>query len=266
MTEVRQTRFKDVCGSIDELKRVLYEEPQRAVAERAALDSLVEDALVMLARMELRLEQYESFRSTVLALGAAMQQIGGSRRAEGIAAAQALRARLPGEGAAPPEGEAREAAVAAAEAIREAARDVEQKMSRYKDLALDLERAFREVKGERVWVLDPAEAEQAAALPGEPVWARWLPASPHRERILRLLRSGAAHLLSAEEVAALRGAPAAPAAGEDGPPFVQFSDGGVIALPRVRWSDELRNVYAADESEAPPHPGGLRYRTPAGGA
>src|SRR6476619_3630919 len=79
MTEVRQTRFKDVCGSIDELKRVLYEEPQRAVAERAALDSLVEDALVMLARMELRLEQYESFRSTVLALGAAMQQIGGSR-------------------------------------------------------------------------------------------------------------------------------------------------------------------------------------------
>jgi hypothetical protein len=263
MTAVRQTRFKDVCGSIDELKRVLYEEPQRAVAERPALDSLVEDALVMLARMEARLEQYEAFRGTVLALGEAMQQIGGSRRAEGVAAARVLSARLPRE--APLEGEAREAAVTAAEAIREAARDVEQKMSRYKDLALDLERAFREVKGGRVWVLDAAEAEQAAALPGEPVWARWLPASPHRERILRLLRSGAAHLLSAEEVAALPGAPAA-ASGDGGPPFVQFSDGGVIALPRVRWSDELRNVYAADESETPPHPGGLRYRTPAGGA
>src|SRR3954454_10923855 len=117
MTGVRQTRFKDVCGSIDELKRVLYEEPQRAVDERAALDSLVADALAMLARMEARLEQYEAFRSTVLALGEAMRPIGGSLRAEGIAAARALDASLPR--AAPLDGEARETAVAAAEAIRE---------------------------------------------------------------------------------------------------------------------------------------------------
>ena len=47
---------------------------------------------------------------------------------------------------------------------------------------------------------------------------------------------------------------------------MQFSDGGVIALPRVRWSEALRNFYAADDTEAPPHPGGLRYRTPPGGA
>ena len=33
--DVRQTRFKDVCGSIDELKRVLCEEPERAAADGA---------------------------------------------------------------------------------------------------------------------------------------------------------------------------------------------------------------------------------------
>ena len=264
MGDVRQTRFKDVCGSIDELKRVLYEEPQRAVDDRAEVDSLVDDALAMLARMELRLEQYETFRDTVLALGEELRRIGGSRRAEGVAAAGALRRRL--SRGAPLDGAAREAAVADAEAVRAAARDVEQKMSRYKALALGLERAFRQVQGDRVWVLDAAEAERVAALPGEPAWSRWLPASPHRERILRLLRSDGAHLLNAAELAVLRGASAAAPPAGDEPPYVQFSDGGVIALPRVRWSDDLRNFYAADESETPPHPGGLRYRTPPGGA
>ena len=259
-TDVRQTRFKDVCGSIDELKRVLYEEPQRAPTETAALESLIDDALSMLARMELRLSEYEAFRGTVQTLAAELQQIGGSRRSEGIAAARALRSQLPR--GRPLTGEAREAAVASAEAIRDAAQDVENKMSRYKALALELERAYRQVKGERVWVLDEAEAARAAALPGEPAWSRWLPPSPHRERILRLLQADGAHLLTAAELVTLRGE--APPPGADDPPFVQFSDGGVIALPRVRWSDELRNFYAADDSETPPHPGGRRYREYAG--
>jgi hypothetical protein len=118
-------------------------------------------------------------------------------------------------------------------------------------------------------VLDAAEGERVAALPGQPSWSRWLPPSPHRERILRLLGAGGAHLLSAAELAALRGAPAdgtGPHGDAETPPVVQFSDGGVIALPRVRWSEALGNFYAADASEAPPHPGGRRYRTPAGGA
>lgn len=129
-------------------------------------------------------------------------------------------------------------------------------------MALALERAYREVKGGRVWVLDEAEAERAAALPGEPAWSRWLPPSPHRERILRLLQSGGAHLLTPDELVVLRGESRAP--GADEPPFVQFSDGGVIALPRVRWSDEVRNFYAADASETPPHPSGRQYREYAG--
>jgi hypothetical protein len=163
--DVRQTRFKDVCGSIDEFKRVVYEEPERAAADGAPIESLIDDALYMLARMELRLAEYEAFRRTVQALAAELEGIGGSRRADGIAAAQALRKRL--ARGTPLEGETREAVVASAEAVRDAAQDLENKMSRYKAVALALERAYRQVKGARVWVLDEAEAAQAAALPGE---------------------------------------------------------------------------------------------------
>src|SRR5947208_16590360 len=79
---VRQTRFRDVCGSVDELKRVLYEEPDRAAAEPRVLDALIEDVLYMLARMEQRLEEYEQFRTALLTVARELPQIGESRRAE----------------------------------------------------------------------------------------------------------------------------------------------------------------------------------------
>jgi hypothetical protein len=246
----RQTRYRDVCGSVDELKRLLFEEPDRAAAEPQVLEALVEDMLYMLARMEQRLMEYEQFRAEVLEATAALRQIGGSRRAEALDLAPVLRAQLPHGTALTPT--ARDAAVASAEAIRDVAQDVENKMSRYKTLALAIEAAYRMVRGPRAWVLDEAEAE-AAALPGEPEWARWLPPSPHRERILRHLRSGRAHLLTAEEMASLRGT-GAPV--DDGPPWVQFSDGGVMALPNVKWSDEIANFYS---SETPPHPRARHY-------
>ena len=96
-------------------------------------------------------------------------------------------------------------------------------------------------------MLDEAEAQAAAAPLGEP-WARWLPPSPHRERIARWLTVGRAHLLPPD------------GDGGDGPerpPLVQFEDGGVMPLPLVRWSEAVRNFHPAD---APPHPHGLRYR------
>jgi hypothetical protein len=79
-------------------------------------------------------------------------------------------------------------------------------------------------------------------LPDEPAWARWLPPSPHRERVLRFLRSGRANLVPGES---------------DAPPLIAFEDGGLMALPTVRWSEEVKNFHPADHA---PHPDGLRYR------
>jgi hypothetical protein len=234
---------------MDELKRVVYEEPQAVVDEpgTGALASLVEDALFMMERMELRLGEYQQFRERVRAVAAAMAEIGDSRRAEAVAEAPNLVALLQ-RGTPLTEAERAEAA-ARAEAIRQVAAHLEQLIGRYKELALDLARAYRDVKGDRAWVLDEAEAQEAAALPGVPAWSRWLPPSPHRERIVRWLQAGRAHLIPA--------AAAADGAGAEAAPLVQFQDGGLMRLPDVRWSEDIRNFYSTD---APPHPHGLLYR------
>ena len=257
---MRQTRFRDVCGSIDELKRVLYEEPELAAQKPHALESLVDDALYMLGRMEQRLADYERFRSAVCELAAELPLIEGSCRAEALAVAPLLREQLPR--GVPLTPELREAAVASAEAIRDVAQDIENKMSRYKTLALALEQAYRAVRGSRSWVLDENE-ETAPTTQNEPEWARWLPPSPHRERIAHHLQTGRAHILTPDELAGFND-PASVRVGETETPWVQFSDGGVMALPSVRWSDDVRNFYSVDVNDQSPHPNGRHYREYAG--
>ncbi len=240
----RRTRFSDVCGTIDELKRMLHEEPESGAARAEVFDGLIDDALFMEERMETRLREYEQFRGQVVAIAAQLQELGSSRRQEAIAAAPPLTARL--ASGRPLSAAERPAAVDRAEAIRAVAQSLEDTLSRYKTLALDLARAYRAIQGDRSWVLE-GEAAPETALPEEPDLACWLPPSPHRERILRYLRAGRAHLLPADQ---------APGA-EPAAPQVQFEDGGVMPLPAVRWDDDVRNFYPAG---LPPHPHGRRYR------
>jgi hypothetical protein len=230
--EARRTRFSDVCGTIDDLERIVREEPEAVVIRPEALDALVDDALFMLARMEPRLREYEQFRAEIAGITAALQELGDSRRKEAEAAAPALWALIQRRQVLTEEDRAD--VVACAEAIRAVAQDLENKLYRYKDLALALARAYRAIKGDRSWVLDEREVQAAALLPGEPEWARWLPPSPHRERILRYLRVGRAHLLPTQD--------------KDQPPLLQFEDGGVMPLTWVRWSEEVRNFYLAESA------------------
>jgi hypothetical protein len=238
----RADHFSDVCGAIDELKRSLVEEPEASAASSERLVGLVESALEMQSRMEARLAEYEEFREEVGRLHAALVGIPGSRRADALNAAPDL-LHLLTLGRPLTESE-RVAATVRAEEIRSAAADLERSLYRYKDVALALARAYRAIKGGRTWVLDEAEAREVANGAGEPDWSHWLPPSPHRERILRYLRAGRAHLVEQSE-------------GADSPPVVQFEDGGLMPLPSVRWSEEVRNFHLVD---SPPHPHGLRYR------
>lgn len=243
---VRRTRFSDVCGTVDELKRLLHEEPQAIAAQPQVLVDLVDDALFMEARMDVRLQQYQAFRAEVGAIVAQLQELGDSRREDAVAQATPLKALLGSER--PLTASERAGAVVRAEAIRAVAQYLEDTLGRYKTLALALERAYRAIQGNRSWVLDEDEAP-AVELPEAAAWMRWLPPSPHRERIVRFLRAGRAHLL-----------PSTLAAADDRgeqPPLVQFEDGGVIPLPAVRWSESVSNFYPV---EAPPHPDGRRYR------
>lgn len=242
---VRQTRYSDVCGTIDELKRMLHEAPEVGAAHPEVFESLIDDALFMEGRMEVRLRQYERFREQVAAITAPLQELGESRRQEAITIAPPLKAQL--SSGLPLSAAERAVAVSRAEAIRAVAQHLEDTLSRYKALSLDLARAYREIQGQRSWVLEEEDVPEVQP-EGEPDWARWLPPSPHRERIVRYVQAGRAHLLPNDE-----GHGAEPAA----PPLVQFEDGGVMPLPAVRWDDDVRNFYPVD---VPPHPNGRRYR------
>jgi hypothetical protein len=235
-----------VCGTIDELKRVLQEEPELVAAHPDVLAALVDDALVMEARMEQRLAEYAAWRERIVAIAADLQSLVDRPFADALGDASALqgilqRARVLSD-------IERAEAFAHAEQIRAAATDLERALYRYKELALHLEAAYRQIKGNRTWVIDPGdqaeEAEESSRLAGSPTWSRWLPPSPSRERIVRYLQVGRAHLVPGER--------------DDEPPLVQFEDGGLMPLPAVRWSEDLRNFYTID---APLGARGRLYRS-----
>jgi hypothetical protein len=259
--DLRTTRYSDVCGGTDELKRFLAEEPElAATAEgRATLRSLVDDASYMLGRMEVRLREYQAFRDELGRLVQAMRQIEASRLHDSTREAERLHEILGRAGALPVE-----EVFDRAEAIRQVANDMEGALRRHKEAVIAAGRAYLRVKGPRDWedgsrdgprggaagavpVAEPAAPQ--APPPGVP--EAWLPPSPHREIIVEWLRKGRAALLPDEEVAAL---PPGPQGRE---PLVQFEDGGVMPLRAVRWSPELRNFYPLGTA---PHPRGLLYR------
>ena len=232
------TRFSDVCGTIDELRRTLAEEPETVAIAPEPLVQAIDEALFMEQRMAERVAEYERFRVEVAAQVVAMSTLAPPPDATAADVAT-LRALLQvGRALSPDE---RALAEQLAEAVRVVAQNLEHTLYAYKDAALALGRAYRTVEGNRGWVLDERDAE-AAPLPDEPAWSRWLPPSPHRERILRYLRGGRANLL--------------PAAADQAP-YVQFEDGGMMLLSQVRWSEDVHNFYPAGSE---PHPDGLRYR------
>ncbi len=276
--EVRTTRYSDVCGGTDELKRLLTEEPERVETPegRALLRGLVDDGLYMLARMEIRLREYQAFRDELVRLVEQMGEIPEPRLADAAREADRLREILNQGGELPLQEIADRA-----EEIRQVANDMEGALRRHKEACIAAGRAYLHLKGARGW----EDGSRIASLPdgeggrvdtvadgrhngstaesagdGEPLpsWIpeAWLPPSPHREQIVDWLKRGRAALLSEEEVAKL---PVGPQGRE---PLVQFEDGGFMPLRAVRWSDDVRNFYPLGQD---PHPRSRLYRKRATG-
>jgi hypothetical protein len=261
---LRTTRYSDVCGGTDELKRLLLEEPQLAASPegRAALLGLLDDGLYMLARMEVRLREYQAFRDTLARLVAQMQGIEEPRLADAAAEATALRPML-AEGSLTPE--LVQEVVRRAEEIRQVANDMEGALRRHKEGAIEASQAYQGLRGARGWVDGTAPGAPSAdtgagaggagagaaeaGLPGVP--EAWLPPAPHRERIVDWLRRGRAVILSAEDAARF---PEGPQGRE---PLVQFEDGGVMPLRVVRWSEGVQNFHPLGTT---PNPRGRIYR------
>jgi hypothetical protein len=240
--ELRTTRYSDVCGGTDEFKRVVAEESDTvASAEgRAALRGLVDDGIYMLARMEVRLRQYQAFRDELAGLVESMRAIPEPRLADAQREADTLRALLSKEGTLSQDGATD--LMVRAEEIRQVANDMEGALRRHKEAVIAAGKAYVSLMRER-----PATEDEI------PSWIPqgWLPPAPHREKIVDWLKRSRATLLSDEEAAKL---PVGPQGRE---PWVQFEDGGVMPLRVVRWNEEVRNFHPMGTD---PNPRGRLYR------
>ena len=274
---LRTTRYSDVCGGTDEIKRFLTEELDRAARPegRQALRGLVDDGLSMLARMEERLREYQAFRDLLAELVERMRVLPEPRLSDAAREADHMRGLL--ERADPPPAQE---LVDRAEEIRQVANDMEGALRRHKEATIEAGRAYLGLKGARGWedgrpVAAPPQgngqspvgiplvpgtapgdvAHDAAPLPG---WIpeAWLPPTPHREKIVDWLRRGRAALLAATEIDRL---PVGPQGRE---PWVQFEDGGMMPLRVVRWNEEVRNFHPLGQE---PHPRSALYRQRATG-
>ena len=235
-TPTRTTRFSDVCGTTDELKRLLYEERERVAAAPAILRELVTDQLYMLDRMELRLRDYRQLRDDVARLHRALESVDSPRRPEADRAAAALRPLLEDD---QPLGDAETTAIVDyAEQIRSVAGHLEQILRAHMDVALALVESYERARGGRPWPIPGATAEaDPDAAPAVPsTWEAWLPSEPHRARLVDFLSKSRAYVIW----------PDGSANGRGEQPLVQFEDGGLMPMSEVRWSDDRPQLLSGE--------------------
>jgi hypothetical protein len=227
--DFRQTQASDVCGAMDELKRLAVEEPERLHAQARELAlPLLEDGLYMIGRMRERLAEYEGFRETLRSVLADLDAIAPVSPASAQRGEESLRAWV--EGGAPVDADGVGHVHEAAEDVRAVASDQENRLRRYKELALALHDAFQSVRGSRAWLVD--DSEKAPLIDQlRRRYQAWLPPEPAGSKALEWLVADALHIADAPL--------------PDGQPLVLFRDGGAIPMSKLRWSDELGNFYPA---------------------
>lgn len=232
-----QTAFSDVCGTMDELKRLLSEEHAKVSSTPgAAVRPLLSDALFMLHRMKTRVGENKAFRKKLQDALARMAKIEDVDIARARVAIAALRACTRSRKAFKDADMRRMDALA--EEIRSIASAGEHSLRTYKDLALQIHDAFIEIKGKRPWLItEDMNLSLVETLRKE--HQAWLPPEPHGGILLEWLSASRAHIPGRR--------------GINGEPFVQFEDGGCILMSQARWNPDIRNFHAA--SFRPAHAG-----------
>lgn len=225
----RQTRFSDVCGSIDELKRLLHEQDEKEASNRRdGMDSLLKDALFMLERMKGRLGEYKEFRKQIGQALSSLNQTEEVKTQKAEEAIASLHNCIQSKEVFEKTGLGK--MDEAAESIRTVAGAQEDRLRRHKDLALKIEEYFQEICGDRPWLIKEADVPSFHERVRRKYQA-WLPPKPHADMLLEFLQDSRAYVLDKEE------------AGQE--PLIQFEDGGSITMSQVRYDAKIRNFHPA---------------------
>ena len=237
----RQTRFSDVCGTMDELKRLHHEEHETVTRDPiAVIKPLLEDAMYMLIGMQERIGEYDDYRNRV---GAAMQRLEEEIRTVIDPAITAVKFMEDAMESNQRYGATDVADISnAAEAIRSVASSLEHELRARMELALEFNRLFLEIKRDRPWVLDGDDIDSYKGKV-ELDYQAWLPPEPYRTMLIDLLASSRAEIIDSQH--------------PGGEPIIQFDDGGSIAMSQVRYDSEVENFHPANHK---PAPGGRLYR------
>jgi len=237
----RQTLFSDVCGTMDELKRLVHEEPERVVADpQGTIVPLLQDALAMLGRMDARLEQYSQLWEDLRGM------LDQTRQMQGVASQKAHRALQQIGDDLTARGSNHQLDIEKINTLAEETRDVasaqEHLLRAHKDLALKLHEEFMQIKGNRTWITSPDSGESAEDTIKRKHQA-WFPPEPHCAQLLERLVTARAHIVEDSL--------------PDGEPVIQFMDGGMMRMSQVRWDPEIKNFHPAAFQPAPT---GRQYR------
>ena len=141
------TKFRDVCGCVDQIKGVLKDNPQSIEADPHLFDQLLDHALYMVTRMYKREEEYRQFAADVIALCTQVPR--GPDPAMASSAAEEIKAILHNH----PEDVTKytELLNQLAEDVRHVASKQEKVLAEHKKLAVRVNKLFKEIKGARNW-------------------------------------------------------------------------------------------------------------------
>ena len=149
-TATRQTNYYDVCGTINELKKLLEEKPELAQSDPARFFELIDDMCYMLARMQRRRGTYKEFAKAVNSVSQRLNQIAGPDVEDAYQKADELRDFLKKN----PDRVAGnlQDLHKMAEAVRKVANRMESEvLYAYRDLAIELGKIYSQIKGSRKW-------------------------------------------------------------------------------------------------------------------
>ena len=152
--EAKMTKYTDVCGTIDELKKLLKDESTQS--DLSVLTELIENAEYMVQRMQRRLDKYKEFSDEVENLFNSMRKISEPDASIAKEKSDQIRTFIRDN---PPDVISRacdsteklEFLFSLAEEIRDVANKLEQSLHAYRDAAIKLGALYTEIKGARNW-------------------------------------------------------------------------------------------------------------------